>query len=93
MNALLDFIEALPVDDPAQLHAREWAQRVHELQKRQVELGDKIVALVAADDPSQLDSFVSAVAEHSKVSAELANECLRQMEFVSRLHQPPDTMQ
>jgi hypothetical protein len=94
VNALLDFIEAnTDPSDPAQVHAREWAQRMRELHERLNELIEKIVALIAADDPDQLDAFVSAVAERNKVSAELAQLCHR-MEGVSVLvHPSTETMQ
>jgi hypothetical protein len=90
---LLDFIESLPADDPAQMHAKEWAQRARELMRRMAELGDQIVALVAADDPGELDAFVSAVAERRKVTDELSQLNRMHGEFLSRLRPAPETRQ
>lgn len=87
---LLDIIDALPVDDAAQAHAREWARQVRALMTRQDELIAKADALLAAD---QLDEFDKVLDEHERVSAELAKVCHRQMEFMSRLRIPVETMQ
>jgi hypothetical protein len=90
IDALLDIIDALPVDDPAQMHARQWASRVRELQRRQEALLEKECALIAADD---LDGFDAAADEFDKVSAELDELCRRQQEVLSRMRPSTDTMQ
>jgi hypothetical protein len=87
---LLDFIASLPVDNPAQAYAKEWAQRVGELQRRQEELRETALALFDAGDD---DAVAETVAEHTKVSAELAQLCHRQMEVMSRLRPSTETMQ
>jgi hypothetical protein len=91
VNALLDFIEAnTDPSNPAQVHAREWSQRVRELQKRQAELLAKELVLVMADD---LDGFDAAAVEYDAVTAELSQVCHRLGEFVSRLRTSTNTKQ
>jgi alkylhydroperoxidase family enzyme len=87
---ILDIIDALPVEDAAQAHAREWAQRVRELQARQVELRERALALFDAGDEAGCNE---TVAEHSRVSAELMSLCHRQMDVMSRMRPSTETKQ
>jgi hypothetical protein len=87
---VLDLIEALSVDDPAQAHAREWAARVRGLQRRQGELRERALALFDAGDDAGCNA---AVDEHDSVSAELAQLCHRMGEMLSRLRPSTETRQ
>lgn len=89
-RALLDVIDALPADDPAQAHAKEWAQRVRELRKRQDELLKRSLALIAADD---LDGFDASADEYDRVSAELDDVNRRHMDVLSRMRPSTESMQ
>jgi hypothetical protein len=83
--ALLDAIDALPADDAAQAHAKQWAQRVRELRKRQDELLKRQVELLDAAD--------AAAAEFNDVSVELLRLCHSQMDMIARLRPSTGTMQ
>lgn len=87
---LLDFIETLPVDDPAQAQAKEWARRVRELTARGDALLLEAKGLFNADKLEEMDQVLEA---HDKVLAELAEICHRQGDFMRRLHTAPGRMQ
>jgi hypothetical protein len=88
---LLDFIEAnTDPNDPAQVHARAWAQRVRELQARGDELLMKAKAQFDADD---FDAMDKTLEEHDAVLAEVVSLCHRQVEVTSRMRTSTETMQ
>jgi hypothetical protein len=89
-QALLDVIETLPADDPAQAHAKQWAQSVRELRERQTELRERALDAFDANDKAGL---TAALADHDAVSRELAQVSHTMGDFLSRLRPSTETRQ
>jgi hypothetical protein len=82
----LDLIDALTVDDAAQAHAKEWAQRVRELHERAEALSSCAKSFASADD---LDRLEKTLADLATVLAEIDQLNRRMTDLVSRLRAAP----